>query len=94
VRAERSRPASGDRSMCEHGGGVARTVGMVGHPGRVRSSTTVGQQCGQDAAMQVGPATGTKRPLHRQAGQLVPETDAAGLALEHPGRDALIHLGR
>jgi hypothetical protein len=41
----------------------------------------------------VGPAAGTKRPLHGQAGQFVAEPDAAGLALEHPGGHALVHLG-
>ena len=52
-----------------------------------------GQQRGQDAAVQLGPATGPKRPLHGQAGQLVAEADAAGLPLEHPGGDALVHMG-
>jgi hypothetical protein len=93
VGAKRSRPAGRDRGVDEHGGGVAGSVGMVGQPGRVRSGTIAGEQSGQDAAVQVGSAAGTKRPLHGQAGQLVPEADPAGQALEHPGRDTLVHLG-
>ena len=93
VRAERGRPPGGDRGVGEHGGGVAGPLGMVGQPRRVRGSSTAGQQRGQGTAVQVGPATGRKRPLHGQAGQLVAEADAAGLPLEHPGGHALVEMG-
>ena len=76
--AERGRPAGGERGVCEHREAVARPVGMVGQPRRVRGGSWLGQQRGQGTAVQVGSATGRKRPLHGQAGQLVPEADAAG----------------
>jgi hypothetical protein len=93
VGAERGRPPGGDRGVGEHGGGVARPVGMVGQPGGVRGGAGPGEQCGQGTAVQLRPATGRQRPLHGQAGQLVPEADPAGLPLEHPGGHALVHIG-
>jgi hypothetical protein len=30
VRPEHGRPTGGERGVCEHGGGVARPIGMVG----------------------------------------------------------------
>jgi hypothetical protein len=93
VGAERGRPPGGDGGVGEHGGGVARPVGMVGQPRRVGGGARLGQQRGQGTAVQVGPAAGTKRPFHGQAGQLVPEADATGcLPLEHPGSHALVQL--
>jgi hypothetical protein len=93
VRAERGRPAGGERGVGEHGSGVAAPLGMVSQPGRVGGGSWLGQQRGQGPAVQVGPAAGPKRPLDGQAGQLVPEADAAGLILEHPGGHALVQMG-
>jgi hypothetical protein len=94
VGAEGGRPAGRHRGVLEHGGGVAGPVGMVGQPRRVWGGPWPGQEGGQGAAVQLGPAAGRQRLLHGQAGQLVPEADAAGLPLEHPGGHALVHLDR
>jgi hypothetical protein len=65
---------------------------MVGEAGRVRGGARPGQQRGQGPAVQLRPAAGAKRPLHGQAGQLVPEADAAGLRLEHPGGHTFVQM--
>ena len=68
VGAERGGAPGGRRRMVEDGGGVARRLGMVGQPGRVRGRARLGQQRGQGAAVQVRPATRGAAPAPRPGG--------------------------
>ena len=88
VGAERGGPLGGRGGVLQHGRRHARLLGVVGQPRRVVPGRH--HQVGQDLAVQLDAAAGGDGPLHRQAGQLVAEAQAAALAAEHPGGDALV----
>ena len=88
VGAEGGGALGGRGGVLQHGRGHARLLGVVGQPCRLVPGRD--HQVGQDLAVQLDAPAGGDGPLHRQAGQLVAEVQAATLAAEHPGGDALV----
>ena len=74
----------------EHGGAVARHLGVVREPRRVRAGP--GQRLEHLAMQRDAPPRGD-RLLDRQARQLVAEREAEPLRAEHAGLEALVDVG-
>ena len=89
VRAELGRTSCGCRRELEHGVCVAGQFGVVGEPRRIRGPVRA-ERC-QHAFVQGDRLRGARVLPRPRAGELVPERDRACPALEHTGREALVH---